>query len=677
MRRIAPFVCVCSLAFPCLATAQTITFESLLREMVDREAVAKFPEPAYTCKQFSSYDRASTTAENPATWFANGDVNQYIRVEETAGRKEWVMADMDGPGAIVRIWSANPKGTLRVYLDTGAAPVIERKMEDVLGGKWRVEPPLSEETSRGWNLYLPIPYAKHCKITSDADGFYYQVNHRTYAPRTGVKTLAAADLAKSNQAIDTANGALRQGDWTAPLKLGAPKMAATGESVEIYSSAGPNALTRVAVTVGSADMAQALRSVVLVGEFDGEQTIWAPLDGVFAQTGGVSPFSDRYRRVMAPSYFECAWVMPFKTKGTLKLVNLGKEPVGLSGAALASPWKWDARSMHFHTAWRQQYPLHVYGGKGTLDWNYVEVTGKGVYVGDTLAVMNPVPEWWGEGDEKIYVDGEKFPSHFGTGTEDYYGYAWCCPVPFTHPFHSQVRCDGHGSSGSDTNWGHTTVTRVRSLDAIPFTKKFKFDIEAWHWKECDVAYAAVTCFYATPGATSNREPQPAEVAKPLPQPPPPPAPMKIEGALECEQIAIASKTEGLLVGPQEGGGFGPALWSGEKQLWVQARKPGDFVELSIPRTLPEKRLHMIVYATRSWDYGIVQFSINGKRAGKEVDLFNDKGHAVAATGPIDLGEFEAAGGRITLRAELVGSNPKAEGTKSYFGLDCVVVKPVK
>jgi hypothetical protein len=58
-----------------------ITVGSLLKEMVDREAIAKFPSPAYTCKQFSSYDRKSTGADNPKTWFANGDANQYLRVE--------------------------------------------------------------------------------------------------------------------------------------------------------------------------------------------------------------------------------------------------------------------------------------------------------------------------------------------------------------------------------------------------------------------------------------------------------------------------------------------------------------------------------------------------------------------------------------------------------------------
>src|SRR5207245_1572794 len=86
-----------------------ITLDSLLKEMTDREAIARFPDPAYTCKQFSSYDRRSTTPDDPKTWFANDDVNQYLRVEDRivgvadgpGGSRpfkvqEWVMADMDG-----------------------------------------------------------------------------------------------------------------------------------------------------------------------------------------------------------------------------------------------------------------------------------------------------------------------------------------------------------------------------------------------------------------------------------------------------------------------------------------------------------------------------------------------------------------------------------------------------
>src|SRR5262245_18735577 len=111
------------------------------------------------------------------------------------------------------------------------------------------------------------------------------------------------------------------------------------------------------------------------------------------------------------------------------------------------------------------------------DYNFVDVAGKGVFVGDSLHVVNPVKGWWGEGDEKIYIDGETFPSHFGTGTEDYYGYACCSPDKFYHPYHNQPRCDGPG------NFGNTSVNRWHILDTIPFENHLRFDMEAWHWAE--------------------------------------------------------------------------------------------------------------------------------------------------------------------------------------------------
>jgi hypothetical protein len=293
-----------------------------------------------------------------------------------------------------------------------------------------------------------------------------------------------------------------------------------------------------------------------------------------------------------------------------------------------------------------------------------------VYVGDTLAVMNPVKEWWGEGDEKVYVDGETFPSHFGTGTEDYYGYAWCDPETFAAPFHAQPRVDGQAKNN---NYGHTTVTRTRSLDAIPFTRSLKFDMEIWHWKECDEEYAATTYFYAAPGAKTNRPEQPEAAGREVVQPPPLPPPFKVAGAIECENLKVTSKSDGVEAGPQ--GGFGDDLWSGGEQLWVRARKPGDFVEVEVPvpAELNSKRVNVTVYATRSWDYAIVHFSLNGEKTGPDVDLYNTKGRQVAKTGPIDLGQTAAKEGKILLRVDVVGANPKSEGTKSFFGLDCIVL----
>ena len=83
------------------AASNKITFESLLEEMVNRDSIARLPKPGYTCKQFSSYDRNSTEPGSP-TWWANWDRSYFVRIEDSDGRKEHVLMDTDGPGAVVR-----------------------------------------------------------------------------------------------------------------------------------------------------------------------------------------------------------------------------------------------------------------------------------------------------------------------------------------------------------------------------------------------------------------------------------------------------------------------------------------------------------------------------------------------------------------------------------------------
>ncbi|MHC4434826.1 MAG: hypothetical protein ACYTBS_23555, partial [Planctomycetota bacterium] len=167
------------------ASSETITFQSLLEEMVDRDHLSRLPSPVYSCRQFSSYDRHSTEPGSP-TWWANSDRSYFIRIEEDKGRKEHVLMDTDGPGAIVRFWSTwhGPgggefsNGTLRFYIDGKAEPVIEGPMADLISGGKLVGEPLSRGVSpetafrhRGHNLYLPIPYAKHCKVTYETKSF--------------------------------------------------------------------------------------------------------------------------------------------------------------------------------------------------------------------------------------------------------------------------------------------------------------------------------------------------------------------------------------------------------------------------------------------------------------------------------------------------------------------------
>lgn len=114
------------------------------------------------------------------------------------------------------------QGILRVYLDHQESPVIEGEVLKVLSGHELVGAPLSASVSeytdykqRGHNLYLPIPYGKHCKITYESPSikepgefsgecFYYNINYRTYEKGTKVQTFSVADLTAYQDELEEA-----------------------------------------------------------------------------------------------------------------------------------------------------------------------------------------------------------------------------------------------------------------------------------------------------------------------------------------------------------------------------------------------------------------------------------------------------------------------------------------
>jgi hypothetical protein len=634
-----------------------ITTARLLEDMTDLAALAEFPEPAYTCKQFSSYDRASKSPTQD--WFANGDVGHYLREETNAGRKEYVMMDTEGPGAIVRIWSANPAGTLRVYLDGAKEAALEGAMNVLLGGKYPGLPqPLAGEYSKGWNLYFPIPYARHCKVTSDKGGFYYHVNYRTYTAGTQVESFHRDQLknlgeriARLAASLETPRGREQQlGGEAQEFEL----EVAGGQTLR-QEFAGPRAFTWATLWPAAPDLPAAMRSLIVKMSFDGEETVAAPLGDLFGSAPGINAYASLPLGMTKAGELYSHWLMPFKESATVELVNLGKEAVKLSGQIALADYRWTDRSMHFHAKWRAQFDVPT---RPMMDWNYLTAQGKGVFAGVAFAIDNPVKDWWGEGDEKIYVDGETFPSHFGTGTEDYYGYAWCWPALFTHAYHAQPRCDGPG------NYGRTSINRFHILDRIPFAKDFKFDMELWHWNEkCKVNMAVTAYWYARPGATDAFKPiSPDEtVLRPLAEYVIP----RIKGAIEGEGMRILR-----VVGTAE-----PQDWdvSGGRHLWWHAgMKPGDTLAVAFPAP-KAGRYRVIAHFLKAGDYGIHQLAINGVKTGEPIDFYNN---GVKPSGEVDLGLHELKAGDNEFAATVVGANPKA--VKAYMlGLDCLVLKPAE
>jgi hypothetical protein len=639
-----------------LAKAETVTTASLLDEMTNLAGMAEFPSPAYSCKQFSSYDRAARSPED--NWFANGDCGQYLRAEEHAGRQEHVMMDARGPGAIVRIWSANPAGTLRIYIDGAEQPAIEAPMTEVLGGQFPGWPrPIAGEYSKGWNLYFPIPYAKSCRVTSDQGGFYYHVNYRTYAEGTPVESFSRDQLEKLAPELKKLADRL-----TAPRgddELGGDaesfqeKLPAGGTVREEFT--GPQAFTGIVLRVDTQDCETALRGIILKATFDGEPCIETPLGDFFGSAPGINPYQALPLGMTDDGLMYCHWYMPFKQSAVVELHNTTRVDATLSGEIVLKEHTWTDRSMHFHAGWRSEFDVPT---RPMIDWNYLTTRGQGVFAGASFAIDNPVKHWWGEGDEKIYVDGETFPSHFGTGTEDYYGYAWCYPGLFTHAYHSQSRCDGPG------NYGRTSVNRFHILDRIPFTKDFKFDMELWHWHDkCKVNLAVTTYWYARPGGTDGFRPLRSAdvVVRPMEEYVVPRVPGALEGE-ELKQVRVTGTAE-----PQEWDG----LSAGRHLWWHAGMKPGDELVVSFPAPNPGK-YRVFGHFLRARDYGIHQLAVNGRPAGDPIDFYNPE---VQPSSEMELGTFELKADGNELSVKVVGANENA--IKAYmFGLDYLLLKPV-
>jgi len=663
----------------------SLNLESLLREMVDRSVLARLPSANFRAVQFSSYDRASTDPSAPG-WFANWDRSMFLRTETRGDRTEHVLVDAKGPGAVVRFWATwdgargqtFSDGMLRIYLDGEEEARFAGPISSMISGGLLAPPPLSQFVApncpvgnRAHNLYLPIPFAQRCLITYETsspidpgatkggEALYYQVQCRLYDEGTIVHSLTPDALASLRTEIEATAARLSAGEDEAMTgSVRHPFEGVLEPSAEQeFMLAGPGAVARLELEIQAADPLQALRSTMLELRFDGEVTSSVPVGAFFGGGCATEPSATWSTRSSGGS-MRCDWVMPYAREMRLRLVNLGEERVSFKGSAAAMPWVFDDRSLYFHATWRE-YRAHATrelkgDGSHAEDLSFVRVEGSGWYVGDSLEVFNTAAAWWGEGDEKITVDDEEFPSFFGTGTEDYYGYAWCRPEPFSAPFHAQPTGAGNFVPGRTVNM------RLRALDAIPFRSSIDFDMELWHWAPAIVNWAPTCWFYARPGAVTDAPPDLDAMRAPIARTRSDLVEVfQAPGALEGEAMKIVSRSGGVTEVQ-----FVPQFrWSNDQQIWWRDGKDGDELVLSFSAPAAG-RYRVIASLTRAVDYAIVHLFVNGLPADAPFDGYGEG----VTHGEVDLGIFDLPEGRSELRVQLRGANPRA-ASRGMFGLD--------
>ncbi len=536
MQRIATLCCswlLMNMAFMAESLALPVTTGTLLGEMADLGRLARWPDPAYRTIQFSSYDRRSTTSESPG-WLSNADgfgqepipnFLKVLRAERDGQPGLYLLADADGPGAIVRGWSAGMGGVLRVYLDPSEDGSAADKTTPVWEGdayEFLARRSVHFCKTAGLDFdagdafvqqdadYLPIPFARGLRVTWEGkldDLHFYHLQVRLYPKDTNVRTFdAQKDIMASASLIRAAVAALtkpRSGQTREPVGLAGtidPGANWTWSS----EGKGPGAVHELKLRLQADVLDEALRGCLLRIAFDGSQRpqVEAPVGDFFASGPGVNPYSSLPFEVAPDGTMICRFVMPFQQSAKLEIVNYTKASVRVEGAIQLGPWQWDDRSLYFRAKWRADHDLLA--GAGAIDLPYTVAIGQGVFAGCAAMIMNPtgVPtaggNWWGEGDEKFLVDGEQTPSTFGTGSEDYFNYAWSRCDLFDHPY-----CGQPLDSGPDTA-GYVSNHRFHLLDAIPFERSLAALMELWaHRRVAGMSYARIAYVYARPGTVDD------------------------------------------------------------------------------------------------------------------------------------------------------------------------------
>lgn len=349
------------------------------------------------------------------------------------------------------------------------------------------------------------------------------------------------------------------------------------------------------------------------------------------------------------------WPMPFQKSIRIEVVNQSKTK-NINLLYYNIDWikkdKLPKETPYFYAQYRQEYPA-----ENGNDYLILETVGKGHYVGTVMAVRSRSPEWFGEGDEKIYIDGEKEPSIWGTGTEDYFLSAWGLQSNVNTPYFGTVYFD-HGDIG-----GHTSAFRWHLADPIVFEKGIKVTIEhggwisadenkerrthSWNEREDDIS--TVAYWYQTGIPTFNYSTPPAD-ERILPN---------LDIIFPAEKVVEAKSYKNGKVSIQSNLEFymdGQLVFS----------PSGSQASVEIPFTVEQKKpVRLLLSVTRAPDYGIWQAYLNGVKLGRPMNLFNE------SVEPLEyhLLDFWPDPGKYILELKLIGKDRNSNG--EMLGIEAV------
>lgn len=255
-----------------------------------------------------------------------------------------------------------------------------------------------------------------------------------------------------------------------------------GEKRTLADIKGQGAIKHFWIT----DNSQRARQLILRIYFDGAEkpAVEAPLSDFFASADNTT-FRPLYSLAMCVNPrngFNCYFEMPYFRSFRFTLENIGDEKCVVYYQIDCEEKEISPDSLYFHAQFRRVNPLPYKEVYTILD----NIKGKGHYVGTYLHWGSKTNGWWGEGEVKFYIDGDReFPTICGTGTEDYFCGAYCFEVGGKYAEFSSPYSGLH--KVSDTNGAYLSqlyfdMYRWHINDPIYFNEDLRVTVQALGWR---------------------------------------------------------------------------------------------------------------------------------------------------------------------------------------------------
>lgn len=244
---------------------------------------------------------------------------------------------------------------------------------------------------------------------------------------------------------------------------------------------GPGTIQHIWITTE----AKRHRDLVLRMYWDGEKkpSVESPLGDFFCNSWKrAANIVSLPMNVNPTGAMNCYFPMPFRKHARITIEN--RAPVDQGGFFYAINYALGPvadTEGYFHAQFRRSNPLTYKEDYVILDG----VKGKGHYVGTFLAWQQNSDGWWGEGEFKAFIDGDKeFPTICGTGTEDYFGGAWGFGANYSAPFlgYQDLTIQDQAGHAMGRHGNRHIMHRFHILDPIRFQRDLKVTMQALGWR---------------------------------------------------------------------------------------------------------------------------------------------------------------------------------------------------